>query len=275
MDTALIRGARSARLARSCALACTVGLLLPAGLQAAHAALPDEIQVYVDDLNDPGQWSLQEHVNATLVGDPDPDYPGESLANHGVRLTSEFAYGLTRDLEAGAYLPVVIESSGDVRLAGVKLRLKWVPIKPAEDGAGMFAGLNGELSQVQYRYDDNRRGFELRPILGWRNADWLFATNPVLEFSLEGPEHHQAPSFAPSFKVARTVARGIAAGFEYYTDLGPISNFDPYAEQQHTVYLAIDIDRKPWNINFGVGRGLTTSTDRWTIKMIINVPLGN
>ena len=263
-------GARGLRAVVSCALV----ILVAAVLKPAQAALPDEIQVYVDDLNDAGHWSLQEHVNTTPVGDADPDYAGESLARHGTRFTSEPAYGLTPDLEAGAYLPVVLESSGDVRVAGIKLRLKWVPVKPPQESGGVFAGLNGELSQVQRRFDDNRRGFELRPILGWRNERWLLATNPVLEFSLEGPEKHQAPSFAPSFKVARTIAPGIAAGMEYYADVGSISHFDAYSEQKHTLYLAIDIDRKPWNINFGVGRGLTSSTDRWTVKMIIDIPLG-
>lgn len=267
----------SSRSGRNCArwpvaTALAATLLLP--VIAARAALPDEIQVYVDDLNEPGQWSLQEHINTTPVGDTDPDYSGESLARHGTRFTSEFAFGLTHDLEAGAYLPLVLEGGGDLRLAGIKLRLKWVPLRPADEGAGVFAGLNGELSQVQYRFDDNRRAFELRPMLGWRDAQWLLAVNPVLEFSLEGPEKHQAPGFSPQFKVARTVARGIAAGIEYYTDLGPITGIDPYSEQKHTLYLALDIDRKPWNVNLGIGRGLTVSTDRWTIKMIVDIPLG-
>jgi len=261
--------------ARFVALAAALALAMAILPIAARAALPDEVQVYVDDLNDPGQLGLQEHINTTPVGNADPEYPGESVARHGTRFTSEFAYGLTPDLEAGAYLPVVMESAGDVRLAGLKLRLKWVPRKPAADGAGIFAGLNGELSQVGYRFDDNRRTFELRPILGWRDAQWLLAVNPVFEFSLQGPDKGQAPGFSPQFKVARTVATGIAAGIEYYADLGPISNVDPYSEQIHTLYLAVDVNRNPWNLNFGIGRGLTTSTDRWTIKAIINIPLGS
>jgi hypothetical protein len=252
--------------------ALAIALLLQA---PARAALPDEIQVYVDDLNDPGRLGLQEHINTTPVGDAEPGYPGESLARHGTRFTSEFAYGLTRDLEAGVYLPVVMESGGDVRLAGVKLRLKWVPVKPAGEDAGIFAGLNGELAQVAYRFDDNRRAFELRPMLGWRDAQWLLAVNPVLAFSLQGPDKGHAPGFAPQFKIARTVAPGIATGIEYYTEPGPVTHFEPYSAQKNALFLAVDIDRKPWNVNVGIGRGLTASTDRWTVKLIIDIPLGS
>jgi len=255
-------------------IAAALLALAAVSIAPARAALPDEIQVYVDDLNDPGQPGLQLHINTTPSGVSEPEYDGETVANHGVRVTPEFAYGLTPDLEAGAYLPVVYDAGGNLRVAGVKLRLKWVPLRPAADGPGFFAGLNGELSQVAQRFDNTRRGFELRPILGWRDERWLLATNPVLEFALEGPERHQAPGFAPSFKVARTVAPGIAAGLEYYTDLGPVSGFEQYQEQSRTLYVALDIDRKPWNVNLGIGRGMTPATDAWTVKVIVDIPLG-
>jgi len=253
-----------------------LALLLLAAMPGApaRAALPDEIQVYVDDLNDPGIAGLQLHINTTPKGEATPDYARESIAAQGVRLTPEFAYGLTPDLEAGLYLPVVHEASGTFRAPGVKLRLKWVPVRPAAQQAGLFAGLNGELSQVQYRFDDDRRTFELRPILGWHNDDWLLAANPVLEFALLGGHGFASPSFAPSFKVARTVATGVALGIEYYADLGTLAHTDSWAAQRHTLYGAIDIDRKPWNVNFGIGRGLTPSTDAWTVKLIIAIPFG-
>jgi hypothetical protein len=254
--------------------AAFVPLALAAGFSGAYAALPDEIQVYVDDLNDPGKLSLQMHINTTPVGVSSPDYPGENVAAQGLRLTPEFAYGLTRDLEAGAYLPVVHEADGDTRMAGLKLRLKWVPLRPAPDGAGMFAGLNGELSQVGHSFEQDRRAFELRPIWGWRDADWLLATNPVLTFALSGPDRNTAPAFAPSFKVARTVAPGLATGIEYYAEVGTLTDIERLGDERHTLYWALDIDRKPWNVNFGIGRGLTSVTDRWTVKMIIEVPLG-
>jgi len=258
---------------RVAALVC--GLALGLASPCVRAALPDEIQVYVDDLNDPGKYGLQLHLNSTPSGRTAPDYQGESVAAHATRFTFEPSYGLTPNLEAGAYLPFVLEPGGSLRAAGFKIRLKWVPLRPAKEGSGFFAGANGELGQVQTRYESNRRSFELRPILGWRNADWLLATNPTLTFVLRGPDTSSPPGFEPSYKVSRTVARGIATGLEYYTDVGPISDIEPASEQKRVLYWAIDIDRKPWNINFGIGRGMTTVADRWTVKMIIDIPLGN
>jgi len=248
--------------------------LLIVGVVPARAALPDEIQVYLDDLNDAGRYSLQMHLNATPSGVAQPDYPGESVAAGGQRATAEFAYGVTPDLEAGLYVPLVRESFGGLRLPGLKLRLKWVPLRPPENASGTFLGLNGELAQVQHQFDSASRAFELRPILGWRNPDWMVAVNPVLEFPLEGPDRHQAPDFSPSFKVARTLAAGISTGAEYYAELGAVNQFDRLGQQKHTLYWAIDIDRSPWNVNFGIGRGLTAVTDRWTVKAIVNIPLG-
>lgn len=250
--------------------------MLPgAALRPAHAALPDEIQVYVDDLNDPGRFSLQMHLNTTPVGVETPSYPGETVAAQGVRATAEFAYGVNRDLEAGMYLPFVHASDGDTSLAGLKFRLKWVPVRPPDGGNGTFAGLNFEISQVQERFNVDRRGLEFRPILGWRSSEWLLAVNPVLDFALEGPDRYHGPEVQPQFKVARTVAPGFAAGIEYYADLGRLDDIENVSNESHTLYLAIDVDRGPWNINFGIGRGLTSVTDRWTVKMIIDIPLGH
>jgi hypothetical protein len=32
------------------------------------------------------------------------------------------------------------------------------------------------------------------------------------------------------------------------------------------------VDREPWAVNFGVGRGLNAATDRWTVKAIVDLP---
>ena len=59
-------------------------------------------------------------------------------------------------------------------------------------------------------------------------------------------------------------------GIEYYGSLGPLSGFDPKREQQHQIFPAIDLNVSPkWEFNFGVGIGLTRSTDHLILKMLI------
>jgi hypothetical protein len=239
----------------------------------ARAELIDEIQVYIDDLEDPGHLGLQLHLNTTPSGRSAPDYPGEITPAHGVRLTPEFAYGLTPGLEAGLYLPLDYNPGQGPYLAGIKLRLKYVPLRPAKDGAGWFAGANLELADLERRFDQNRWALELRPIFGWRNQDWLLATNPVLGKALAGPDRSVSPDFAPSLKAGRRVADGVMLGVEYYLDVGPVSATLPASQQSQSVFLALDVDREPWNFNLGIGRGLNDATDGWTIKAIFEVPL--
>jgi hypothetical protein len=237
----------------------------------ARAVLPDEIQVYADDINAPGQFHLELHLNTTPSGRSTPDYPGEITSAHGIRLTPEFSYGLTPDLEAGLYVPTERASGGSLYVAGAKLRMKWLPVH-APQGGGMFAGLNVELSQVARRFELDRRTMEARPMLGWHSADWLIAFNPTLDIELAGPGKNQPPDFAPSIKVARSVTDWAAFGFEYYTDLGPVTDISPYARQMRTLFAAIDVDSAPWIFNFGIGRGFGEATDAWTVKMIFEIP---
>lgn len=245
-----------------------------------HADLKDEIQVYDDGINAVGQFHLELHLNTTPDGRSRPDYGGEITPEHAIRLTPEFSYGLTPDLEPGLYLPVVRASGGSLYFAGPRIRLKWLPIRPGnnaygnapEGASGVFAGLNFELSQVAARFEQDRRVLEVRPILGWRNPAWLVAFNPVLDVALAGPDHSHPPDFAPALKIARSVADWAALGAEYYLDLGPVTELQPYTRQSHMLFLAVDVDRKPWAFNFGVGRGFGDDTDRWTVKAIIEVP---
>ena len=50
---------------------------------------------------------------------------------------------------------------------------------------------------------------------------------------------------------------------------GKVNRFLPRAEQSHTLYAAVDIDRGPVPFNFGIGRGLTRATDSWVLKLML------
>ena len=87
--------------------ASSLGLLGP---RLAHAV--DEIQVYNAEINEVGQFSIQQHLNYTITGIPTPAYPGALISNHALNGTPEFAYGVTPWLELGLYVPWAVNEQG-------------------------------------------------------------------------------------------------------------------------------------------------------------------
>ena len=80
------------------------------------------------------------------------------------------------------------------------------------------------------------------------------------------------PDFNLGYKVSRMVADGVGLGLEYYNDKGPWNSFDPAGQQAKTLYYVLDFYRKPLPFNLGIGHGLNSSTDKWTVKAIFEVP---
>lgn len=262
MTETALRGLRATGLALACAVVPPL----------ARADLQDEIQVYDDAINRPGERGLELHVNTTPRGRSVPDYPGEIVPRHALRVTPEFSLGLTPTLEAGLYLPTILRPDGRYESAGAKLRLKWLPLQPGE-GGGAFGGVNVELSRLAQRYSQSRVSMETRFIAGWRSRDWLLVVNPTLEFGLSDGFGGHRPELTTGVKVARRVGDGVAAGVEYYRTSGPLARSLPWQQQDNRIYLALDIDHEPWAFNIGVGYGLTPGSDRWTLKTIIDIPL--
>ena len=257
------------QLRKLCTQLAAAALLL---LQPQAHAINDEIQVYTDDINKPGEFGLELHVNTTPAGRSTPDYPGDSIPRHGLRLTPEFSYGINKDLEAGLYLPTVREADGSFSASGAKLRLKWLPVKPAEDNPGYYAGVNVELARVDKRYSDSPVSSEVRFISGYRADNWLLGFNPILGWDLSPGYRNGGPDMVMGFKAAHDVAPGIALGAEYYSSVGKLNHPLPHSLQDNTLYLVMDFDRKPLAFNVGVGRGMTGATDQWTVKAIFDIP---
>ncbi len=240
-------------------------LLAALACAPAWAALPDEIQVYTDDLEAPGERGIELHVNASPRGRDAPAYPGEVVTHNGLRVTPEISWGLAPNWDWGLYLPFVHAAGGSNDFAGPKVRLKWVPLRPAEGSTGAFAGINWELAVVQRKFEEAGRSLEIRPIVGWHGEKWLLAFNPIIESNLAGPDKGVL-TFAPAFKVARDVGNRTALGVELYSDLGRLSHLAPGGEQSHTLYFVVDTER----FSFGVGKGIHGPADPWTVKAIIS-----
>jgi len=254
-----------ARAACSCAFAAAIMLASP-GARAA----PDEIQVYTDEMDDPGQFGVELHLNYVPKGEKTPPYPGAMPSNHVTQLTPEFSYGITKSLEAGLYLPAAISSDGTLYgTNGARVRLKF--LAPRDDGDRFFWGLNTEFGYFSRRVSESRWGMELRPIIGYRSSDWLFSFNPILEIDL-GPDVSREPRFAPALKLSRTVGHRLQAGFEYYGDFGPIHHRIGASERAHALYGALDAEIAGVDVNFGIGRGYVNAGDIWVVKAIISLP---
>jgi len=241
--------------------------------RTAHADLTDEIQVYDDSINRAGQLGLELHVNTTLEGRSTPAWPGEITPNHGFRTTMEWSYGITDTLEAGLYLPLVHDSTGSTYFPGPRVRMKWIPHRPADGESGIFYGLNVEVSAVNGRFEQGRPAVEFRPIVGYRSPLWLIAFNPVIDETYHSRYVSNRPNFNPGLKIARKVRANTALGLEYYDDFGYVGSFDPPRHQNQQLFAAIDVTGGALPFNFGIGHGLNDSSDKWTMKAILEVPL--
>jgi len=246
------------------AVAVAFGLISPGAIAA-----PDEIQVYTEELNDPGEFGLELHVNDALKGAKEPSYEGEMPSHHRLQITPEFSYGVTPTLEAGLYLPVAISPDGNSYGNGLRFRLKYVA--PHEEGQYYYWGLNAETGYSARRVSESAWGMELRPIVGYHSEDWRVSFNPILTMDLSNNVSRE-PKFEPALKIARKAAEGVHAGLEYYGEYGPIFHTLPHNEYAHYLYGAVDIEKKGWDINLGIGRGFVNAGDTWVAKAIIAFP---
>lgn len=241
-----------------------VGLLLAPA--AALSSTDDEIQVYNNAINAPGQFGLEIHSNYVAEGSRIPAYEGDAPSYGSFRETSEFSYGLGNNWELGAYLPLLSQGS-ITRLEGGKMRIKYLK----QENSGFYYGFNSEVGHTTKRSNEQPWNQELRPIIGYYGEAWRLAFNPVLSWSLVGRDAF-VPSFSPMLKVGRVVSGDWVLGVEHFADLGMVHNVEALQHQGHNTYLALDTTLANVNVNFGVGYGWTQDSDSLTIKMILGLP---
>lgn len=258
-----MRADRAAVLAAACA-----------ALFAATPALagPEEIQVYMDELDAPGELGLDVHTNYVLSGDQIADYPGEQQSVHRLRITPEFSYGLTHNLELGAYVPLAtLDNHGRFGIDGVKFRLKY--ILPRADRQSWFVGANFEIGKVDHRLDINPYNAELKGIAGVRFGKWTAAANANIDFTVSGPAPGPA-SLEIATKLNYALSPKFALGVENYTGVGEFRALGRFGDSEQASYVTIDTNVGRWDLNLGVGRGYGANPDKWIIKAVIGVPIG-
>ena len=241
-------------------------ILLVASAVSAHAV--DEIQVYNAEIAKVGQWTFQLHSNYAFMGRKEPDFPGGLVPNHALNGTGEWAYGITDWWEMGFYTPFAVDENLTPYSNAAKIRQLFVIPNATE--REFFYGVNFEFSYAMPQFSDTQWNMEIRPIVGWRKGDYELILNPIVDL---GFGQNGGAVFAPAARFARNLNENLAVGLEYYTDLGPLQNWLPFNEQQHNIYAVVDFKIGRFDVNAGVGYGLTPGSDRLMAKMIIGTDL--
>jgi hypothetical protein len=168
----------------------------------------------------------------------------------------------------GFYTPYAVDQELTPYSNAIKIRQLFVIPNAAE--RDFFYGVNFEFSYAMPQFLDTRWLIEMRPIIGWRKGDYEFIINPIVDF---GIGQNGGADFAPAARFARKLGENFAVGFEYYTDFGRPQDRLPFNEQQHNLYAVVDFKIGRFDVNAGVGYGLTHGSDRLMAKMIIGTDL--
>ena len=227
-----------------------------------------EVQVFPDETLAHGETSVEFHNVVMPSGtrlsdealDPSPH----------VHLSVEVAHGWTNRFETAVF----VETSpfNDDRHAGLtgfhfrpKFRLaEWPPLP-------LHVSISLEYAFLKEPGDaDLRQALALTPIFERHLRRFEMSFNPTLEVALKGPDAGTSPVFAPSAKLASRTARSLWLGLEYYAETGSIKRLEPLAEQHHLLIPVVDVRTSShWDLNVGIGRGLTGGSEHWVIKTIL------
>jgi hypothetical protein len=157
-----------------------------------------------------------------------------------------------------------VSGSGAFLSNGAKIRNLFVVPHAAEHK--FFYGVNLELSYETPPFSQTRYALEIRPIVGVRNSEWEFIMNPIVDIGLGALGE---ADFLPAARLARNLGQDRFIGVEYYTDLGKIGDFLPFEQQQHLLFGVTDFKLGVFDIELGLGYGLTSGSDRLIAKAII------
>jgi hypothetical protein len=243
-----------------------VAFLLLFCWSASAAAQTDEIQVYDAEIAEPGVLNLMLHNNFTPEGLKAPRFSGGLLPNQTLNGVPEWAYGVTDWFEQGLYLPLYSVANGEGPvLDGFKVRELFVVPHAAEQT--FFYGINFEFSYNAQHWDPYRSTSEIRPILGWHLGKFDVIINPILDNSWTGFKNLD---FAPSARLAYNLDKTWAVAAEVYSDYGAIRQFLPFEQQSQQLFGVVDYKSEDFNIEAGVGFGLTPASDRVVIKLMVS-----
>jgi len=226
-----------------------------------------EIQVYPYETVEPHHTMVELHSNFTFQGSKFTE-DGTLPTNHQLHETIEITHGFNDWFETGFYIFTSAKSGQGWDYVGSHIRPR-VRIPPKWHWP-VGVSLSNEIGWQSRRYSADTWTWEIRPIVDKQVGPWYFSLNPTFDRSFHGPGVNGGLVFSPNFKFSYNFTKKVAGGVEYYGSLGPVTGFDPVSQQQQQILPAIDLNLSPkWEVNFGLGVGVTRATDHLIAKMIL------
>ncbi len=246
--------------------------LLGTGLLVFWAAMARaqqnyEIQVYGSDTVAPGKLMIELHSNTALEGERQV-VNGVLPTDHAFHETVELTYGFTPWFETGFYVFTSAAPGQGWQWVGDHVR----PRVRAPESWHWPVGvsISTEFGYQRRAYSEDTWSWEIRPIVDKKLGRWYLSFNPALDKSVRGANAGKGFEFSPNVKASYDMTPAVTVGVEYYGSLGPVTRFDPVPEQQQQIVPAIDLNLSPdWELNIGAAIGVTHSTDRFLLKMIV------
>ena len=252
------------RIAMSIAFCLLAFAVLPLNTAAQENY---EIQVYPYETVEPRYTMVELHSNFTFQGSKSTD-DGTLPTNHQLHETIEITHGFNDWFETGFYIFTSVKNGQGWDYVGSHIRPR-VRVPPKWHWP-VGISLSNEIGWQSRRYSADTWTWEIRPIVDKQLGKWYLSFNPTFDRSFHGPGVNQGLVFSPNFKFSYDFTKKIAGGIEYYGSLGPVTGFDPVSQQQQQILPAIDLNLSPkWEVNFGVGVGVTRATDHLLAKMIL------
>jgi len=242
-------------------------VILPAAISSARAQDNYEIQVYGADTVEPRATMVEVHSNFTADGSKTSDN-GLAPTIHALHETIEITQGFNDWFETGFYIFTSARAGDGWDWVGDHIRPRFRIPEKWHWPVGL--SLSNEVGYQRRKFSEDTWTWEMRPIVDKKLGRWYLSFNPTIDKSLHGVNVSKGFEFSPNVKISYDFSKVVSGGLEYYGALGPVTSFDPIAQQQQQIVPSIDLNVSPeWEINFGVGVGVTRSTDHLIVKGII------
>jgi len=217
-----------------------------------------EIQVYGSATIPKYTTMIELHSNYTITG------PKANQNYHPFLQTIEVTTGISENLELGFYI-FTYNNNGKLQYTGSHIRPR---VKAPDEwhlpvGLSLSSEIGFDIDPTNNNYD---WGTEIRPIIDKTIGAHYLSFNPSVGISFTNKEY----LFAPNFKYAYSATKKANLGFEYYGNTGNIFNPFKLPEQEHQLYLVLDLFIHPlYEFNLGIGKGLTDVSNGTTIKCYV------